>query len=141
VSWERFCRFCGAPTWSPKSPYCREHRPSLEERERWATKTREARGYGAAHRTVRARYEALVASGLARCARCGGPIAAGAPFDLDHSDDRGGYLGVSHPHCNRTAGARRGAAVTNGKADPGWSGPGSHVGMRWSRDWDAVSGA
>jgi hypothetical protein len=137
VSWDRSCKRCGALTWSAKSPYCREHRPSLEERARWASKTREARGYGAAHRTVRTRYEALVASGLASCARCGKPIAAGAPFDLDHDDSRGGYIGVSHPRCNRLVGARRGAAVTNGKpaADPEWTGLGSHVGRRWSRVW------
>jgi hypothetical protein len=125
--WERVCK-CGAPTWSPKSPYCLRHRPSLEQRTRWAFKTREARDYGAAHQAVRERYKALVASGLARCARCGRPIAKGAQFDLDHSDDRSGYLGVSHPRCNRLAGARRGAAVTNGKRAP-------DLGRRVSRVW------
>ena len=112
--WERVCK-CGAPTWSPKSPYCLRHRPSLEQRTRWAFKTRGARDYGAAHQAVRERYKALVASGQATCARCGRPIAKGAAFDLDHSDDRTGYLGVSHPGCNRRHGARRGAAVTNGE--------------------------
>lgn len=90
---------------------------------------------------MRRRLEALVAAGLATCARCGQPIAKGAQFDLDHADDRNGYIGVSHPRCNR--GARRRAQVANGKRapDPEWTGLGSHVGMRWSRDWDAVSGA
>jgi hypothetical protein len=37
----------------------------------------------------------------------------GEPFDLDHSLDRTSYLGVSHRRCNRVAGAKVGAAVTN----------------------------
>jgi hypothetical protein len=54
---------------------------------------------------------AIVAAGLATCARCGQPIAAAEPFDLDHSPDRSSYLGVSHSSCNR----RAGAAVTNSR--------------------------
>jgi hypothetical protein len=125
VAWERSCKRCGALTWSPHSPYCREHMPSLEQRARWAAKSREARGYGGAHRQAREKYAALVATGLATCARCGGPIAKGAPFDLDHDDSRGGYLGVSHPGCNRTAGAKLGAQITNGV----------RAGSRTSRVW------
>jgi hypothetical protein len=49
------------------------------------------------------------------CARCGLPIAAGAEFDLDHTDDRAGYLGVSHRTCNRRAGGKNGPAVTNAR--------------------------
>jgi hypothetical protein len=88
---------------------------------------------------MRKRLEALVATGLAVCARCGGPIDKGAPFDLDHADDRKGYLGVSHPSCNRGARGRRAQAV-NGKpaADAVWAGLGSEQGRRWSRDWDAL---
>jgi hypothetical protein len=95
----------------PHSPYCRVHRPSLDQRQLSASKSREARGYGSTHKAARERYAALVASGLAMCARCGQPILAGAQFDLDHDDGRGGYIGVSHPTCNRRAGAQ----VTNGK--------------------------
>jgi hypothetical protein len=105
--WERVCKRCGAPTWSPKSPYCLTHRPSLELRVRWAAKRRDNRDYGANHQAVRERCKELVASGLDICARCGQPIAKGAQFDLDHADDRAGYLGVSHSRCNRQAGARR----------------------------------
>lgn len=112
---ERLCKRCGAPTWSSKSPYWRAHRSPPEVRAKWATKTREARGYGAAHRTLRAQYARLVEAGQAVCARCGRPIAPGAPFDLDHDAERLGYLGVSHRKCNRVAGARNGAGVANAR--------------------------
>ena len=128
---ERACKRCGALTWSSRSPYCVAHRPPPEVRARWATKTREARGYGIAHRTLRAQYARLVAAGQAVCARCHRPIAPGEPFDLDHSPDRTSYLGVSHRRCNRLAGAKAGAAVTNARrraAQP----PAKRI---WSRVW------
>jgi hypothetical protein len=109
----RTCRRCGRPTWSSHSPYCLEHRPPPEVRAQWARKTREARGYGAAHRTVRAQVARLVAAGGARCARCGLPIVPGTPWDLDHAAGKNGYLGPSHRRCNRQAGAKIGAAITN----------------------------
>jgi hypothetical protein len=105
---ERVCKRCNAHTWSPRSPYCRVHRPPPEVRARWATKTREARGYGSGHITMRAQYARLVKSGQAVCVRCGLPIAPGAPFDLDHDATRAGYLGVSHRTCNRREGGKRG---------------------------------
>jgi hypothetical protein len=52
----------------------------------------------------------LVASGLATCARCGLRIAAGAEFDLVHTDDRAGYLGASHQACNSWGTFERSAA-------------------------------
>jgi hypothetical protein len=94
--------------WSPHSPYCRQHRPSSEERARWERKPREARGYGAAHKAARARHAALVASGLATGARCGRPIAAGAPFDLDHSDDRARLPGCQPPPLQQDGGCSAG---------------------------------
>ncbi len=42
------------------------------------------------------------------CVRCGLPILAGQAWDLDHRDDRRGYLGPAHARCNRSAGAALG---------------------------------
>jgi hypothetical protein len=103
----RICRCCGAPKWSPHSPSCRDQRPSLEQRQLWGTKSRAARGYGEAHKAMRKRYTALVASGLAVCARCGKPVAPRAPLDLGHTPDRTGWTGPEHPKCNRVAGVEK----------------------------------
>jgi hypothetical protein len=62
---------------------------------------------------------AIVDGGLVRCCRgedcewaeevdgvvVGGLIAPGSKWDLDHTDDRSGYLGAAHSRCNRRAGA------------------------------------
>jgi len=67
--------------------------------------SREARGYGPAHRKLRAEFKRIVDAGMAHCARCGEWIQPGEPFDLDHGEDRTTYLGPSHVRCNRRAGA------------------------------------
>jgi len=46
----------------------------------------------------------------AACVRCGRVMLPGEALDLDHTDDRGGYLGMAHAACNRAAGARKGNA-------------------------------
>ncbi len=53
---------------------------------------------------VAERYARLVAAGGAYCARCSLPIVSGDRWDLDHRDDRVGYLGPSRRTCNRAAG-------------------------------------
>ncbi len=77
--------------------------------------------YPKEHRVRRSSVGAVVATGTVRCARgsdCleaelvggvlrGGFIRAGQLWDLDHTDDRRGYLGPSHARCNRVAGARK----------------------------------
>ena len=73
---EQVCRRCGRETWSPRSPYCREHRPPPEVRAKWAAKTREARGYGLVHKRLRERYRLLVYGGSVVLA----PVAAGESF-------------------------------------------------------------
>lgn len=73
------------------------------------------RGYGYEHRRRRASLRLLVEAGHATCSRCGHPIWPGAKWDLDHTDDRTGYAGPAHARCNRRAGGRKGARVTNGR--------------------------
>lgn len=68
------------------------------------------RGYGADHRALRREAAPLVASGTARCARCGLPIAPGQAWDLGHTDDRTGWSGPEHAGCNRAAAMRIGNA-------------------------------
>lgn len=108
----------------------------MELRALWAKKTRGSRGYGAAHRALRAGVARVVEAGEAVCARCGKPILVGEDWDLDHGPDRSSYLGPSHRSCNRKAGARNGAAVTNGRRRPPQAG-GVESGFvqRWSRVW------
>lgn len=66
-----------------------------------------ARGYGSTHQATRKHWARLVAAGVVDCARCGLPIHPDEPFDLDHSDDRTTYIGVSHRRCNRDTSKRR----------------------------------
>jgi hypothetical protein len=76
-----------------------------------------ARGYGAKHQAQRAALTPLVAAGGVTCWGCGQPLPPGHPRDLGHDDeDRTIYRGPEHRGpCNRAAGARRAAAVTNAK--------------------------
>jgi len=74
-----------------------------------------ARGYGNAHRLERKRWAAIIETSGVRCARCRRVITADMPWDLDHAPGKLGYLGPSHRRCNRTAGAKIGAAITNAR--------------------------
>src|SRR5262245_35443390 len=66
-----------------------------------ATRSTTSRGYGAGHQAVRRELAALVASGQARCARCGDPIRRGQDWDLGHDDaDRGSYSGPEHRYAS-----------------------------------------
>ena len=63
------------------------------------------RKYGSVrHKRDRASAQELVASGYARCSRCGESIVPGDPFDAGHDDVHPHlYTGPEHPGCNRTA--------------------------------------
>ena len=85
---------------------CPTHR-ATHERERG---TREQRGYDYQHRKLRERWAQRVAAGDINCARCGERISPLEDWHLDHTDDRTGYLGPSHPACNIAAEATLDAA-------------------------------
>lgn len=89
-----------------------------------------ARGYDGRHKAERERWVPIVQAGGVMCARqgpncIGKPLAPDQDFDLGHDDqDRTKYNGPECIPCNRGAGGRNGAAVTN---------------SRWTmtvRDWD-----
>jgi hypothetical protein len=46
------------------------------------------------------------------CPRCGAVMLEGQALELDHTNDRTGYLGMSHRWCNRSHGGRKGIKVT-----------------------------
>lgn len=65
-------------------------------------------GYGRNHKRLRRIWAQRIANNWQPpCSRCGAPILPGEPWDLDHTDDRTGYLGPAHAHCNRSAGAAK----------------------------------
>ena len=72
------------------------------------------RGYGTAHRRLRAAYQRRMDAGeVILCARCGKPVDPSA-WDLGHTDDRTAWTGPEHPReCNRAAAGRVGAAKSN----------------------------
>lgn len=77
-----------------KCPECKQQ----AERDRGTTTQR---GYGREHQQARvaalSRYQPTDP-----CARCGEPLGTyRKALDLDHTDDRAGYLGLSHSRCNR----------------------------------------
>jgi len=60
------------------------------------------RGYGNRHKELRKAWKRKVEAGTETCRRCGMTIDPWEPWDLDHADDRVGYLGPSHRYCNRS---------------------------------------
>lgn len=94
---KRICLDCKAITDRHASGRCPDCRRAKDR----ARGTRQARGYDATHEAERKRWVPIVASGRVACARCGETIVGA--FDLDHTAERDGYLGPSHPSCNRAA--------------------------------------
>lgn len=77
-------------------------------------KTTTQRGYGADHQKKREKWKKLLAkAGQIPCARCSKPIMTTDKWELDHSDDRQTYIGISHEVCNRRAGWQRSQQIKN----------------------------
>ena len=84
--------------------------------------SRHTRGYGSVHDARRRQVKPLVNSGNAVCSRCGCPISPRERWHLDHTDNRQGYLGVSHAYCNLQAAGIKTAKLRK-------------PALRWSRIW------
>jgi hypothetical protein len=71
-----------------------------------------ARGYGAEHRKLRARWKLLVDAGGVRCWRCSKTIIPGTRWELGHDDwNRSITHGPEHFRCNREAAAAKAKLV------------------------------
>ena len=72
------------------------------------------RGYGAAHKKLRAKTQLDVDAGRAYCWRCTKPIAPGTNWDLGHDDDdRTKYRGSEHVGCNRATSTHKSGNVVD----------------------------
>jgi hypothetical protein len=120
----RVCLGCGGEPTSQKHWYCdacRASRPRhrRRERERLREQRRDRpgpteRGYGTEHQKLRRRWAAVLAEQFVRCARCGGVIRPGDPWDLGHDDyDRSVYTGPEHRRCNRATAGRKPKRATS----------------------------
>ena len=75
-----------------------------------SSKARHGTEYGAKHQAERRRIQRLMDKGqLFPCSRHAESYCPGTPVDptnweLDHTDDRTGWLGPAHPPCNAYAG-------------------------------------
>ena len=102
----RPCLDCGTLTTSgSRCPRCQAQRARARDARRGSARQR---GYDQAHDAERARWSTAVDTGAVTCARCGQRILPGTAWDLDHTDDRSGYLGPSHARCNRATAGRDG---------------------------------
>jgi hypothetical protein len=93
-------------------PRCKRIGPCSCQRSAPRPKTA-ARGYGAAHRRLRASFALEVAAGGVDCARCGLLIEPEEPWDLGHTADRLGYTGPEHSRCNRAVARQRTGGGSN----------------------------
>jgi hypothetical protein len=120
---------CSQPAASQKHWYCSYHTVEAQLRRgrlRPKRGTAEQRGYGADHQGERARLDPIVQAGEAFCCRCGGRIAPGSEWHLDHKPNRQGWLGPAHAVCNLRA--------SNGGRRAGWAPP-AEPPSRYSREW------
>lgn len=102
----RVCSTPGCPTLIPsgtRGGRCDTHRRAADK----ARGSREARGYGADHRRLRAAIVARIDAGqIVRCIHCGVRLTA-ETLHLDHSDDRKTYRGASCSFCNQSIAGKK----------------------------------
>lgn len=98
----KICAKPGCPAIADGS-YCTEHKRAADK----ARGSREARGYGHAHREFRKAFIPEHQEGTLICWRCRELIRPDEPFDLGHDDnDRNLYRGAEHQRCNRATNGR-----------------------------------
>lgn len=95
---KRVCCEPGCPTLTDTTR-CTEHTRQRDK----ARGTRQQRGYDAEHDRERAKWKAILDRRPWPCGRCPEQIMPGQLWHLDHTDDRAGYIGPSHDHCNLSA--------------------------------------
>jgi hypothetical protein len=104
---------------------------AIEEHRRILKNRKAKLRYGRRHREMRLLFAREVATGRARCARCGELIDPFEPWDADHDDyDERLYIGPSHARCNRAAANEcktsrdwLGALTLTGSPLPAWVRP------------------
>jgi hypothetical protein len=94
------------------STRCTEHERAKDK----ARGTRQERGYDAGH--VRERNAQLEDAYGTRCHFCDERMWPHQELHLDHTEDRTGYRGITHAHCNLSDGARRGNALRTTRISP-----------------------
>lgn len=137
------CPICGLLTPTPRHVYCAQHSAEraaarLKKRDRTRTTRASAkeRGYGSDHVRLRRQWAARIRAGeLVSCARCATQILPDQAWDLDHRDDRTGYLGPSHARCNRATAAHPHAKRRSSRDSRQGAGAPSKAQKSPSRDW------
>jgi hypothetical protein len=102
-----------APRGQQRCQECRRRQSGANQQHGWSSSRVPAkrRGYGQRHKELRESWRLRIAGGeLVPCARCQKPIGTRDAWDLDHTDDRSGYLGPSHRKCNLSAASAKARA-------------------------------
>lgn len=101
----RRCAWHNCPQLVPQGTrFCKAHAHAYER----GRGTSGQRGYGAAHRRERARWQAAMDSGVVPvCAKCNQPVLPSQAWDLGHTDDRKAWTGPEHRSCNRRDGQHK----------------------------------
>lgn len=101
----RVCATPGCPTLVTAGTY-RGLCPSCAQARDRKRGSASQRGYGTAHRALRARTQAAIDAGqTVVCATCGTQLR-GRDWHLGHTDDRASYIGPQCPPCNLGAAGR-----------------------------------